>query len=215
MGRQLLSTDDVEAIRSAVARAEATSGAEIVPVVVESCDGYEIATWMGAALGALAGALAAAAWVLMAPPWGATAARALLPTALGALAGALLSHLPPLRRRLAGRIRLARRVEAAAGAAFIAHEVFRTRDRTGMLLFVSHFERKVTILADSGVHAAVPKEEWRALADGLAADMGRETPGRALLAAVERAGAVVAARGPVRRADDVNELPDAPIAGET
>jgi putative membrane protein len=209
MARELLTAQEVEAIRAAVARAEAVSGAEIVPVVVESCDGYEISTWMGAALGALT----AATWALAAPPWGTTPARALLPTALGALAGALLAHLPPLRRALAGRARLAHRVEAAAGTAFIAHEVFRTRDRTGLLLFVSHFERRVTILADSGVHAAVPEQEWRSLADAVAADMKNESPGKALLVAVERVGAVVAARGPVRRADDVNELPDAPSAG--
>src|SRR5262249_14237209 len=49
---------DLEAVRRAVAAAEAESGGEIVPYVVAASDPYPGAAWKGAALGALAGALA-------------------------------------------------------------------------------------------------------------------------------------------------------------
>ena len=45
----LLSEAEALAVRSAVERAEARSGAEIVPVVVPASEGYELATWKGAA----------------------------------------------------------------------------------------------------------------------------------------------------------------------
>ena len=76
---------------------------------------------------------------------------------------------------------------------------------------VSLFEHEVRILADEGVHPCVPPEEWQSLARLVAREMRDQTPGRALLTAVERAGGLVSARGPRRAADDANELPDAPV----
>ncbi|MBP1643751.1 MAG: hypothetical protein H6Q03_2420 [Acidobacteria bacterium] len=92
--------------------------------------------------------------------------------------------------------------------------MFATRERTGILIFVALLERSVVVLADSGVHPFVPDSEWRALAAAIAREMRTKTPGQALLAAVQRAGGQVAALGPRRRADDANELPDAPSSPE-
>lgn len=208
-----LRPEEAEAIRAAVAHAEAASGAEIVPVLVEAVDFHEEAIWKGALIGALAGALAAAADVALRPAWAPAGLRLLVPVAAGALLGAALAWLPPLRRALVGRARLEERVARAAHEAFLAHEVFATRERTGLLIFVALFERSVAILADSGVHPSVPPSEWEALARALARGMKNGPPGRALLEAVDRTGGLVAARGPRRRADDANELPDAPAEG--
>jgi putative membrane protein len=198
-------------VREAVARVEAGSGAEIVPVVVDASSEYEIASWRAAALGALAGTLTAALVAWLRPAWGGAPPTLLALPAVGALAGAALARLPALRRALVGRDRLDARVESAAFEAFVRHEVFRTRDRTGLLIFVSLFEHEVRILADEGVHACVPPEEWQALARLVAGEMRAQSPGKALLTAVERAGGLVAARGPRRASDDANELPDAPV----
>jgi putative membrane protein len=207
----LLTPEQGAAVRAAVERAEAASGAEIVPVVVAASDGYEVALWKGAALGSLGGAVAAAAAAWWRTPWVPQAYGALVPVALGLLAGMLLARLPAARRLLAGRAALDDGVSRGAAEAFLEHEVFRTRDRTGLLIYVSLFEREVRILADSGVHPSVPLDEWGALARAVAAEMARNPPGEALLAAVTRAGGLLAARGPERRADDVNELPDEPV----
>ena len=48
-------------------------------------------------------------------------------------------------------------------------EVFKTRDRTGILIFLALFEHRAVILADEGIHRAVPREEWQALVDELVA----------------------------------------------
>ena len=209
--KPLLTEEEAAAVRAAVARAESASGAEIVPVVVEASAEYEIAGWRAAALGALAATIVAALVAWLRPGWGGTPPALLALPALGALAGAVAARLPALRRALVGRERLKARVESATFEAFVRHEVFRTRERTGLLIFVSLFEHEVRILADEGIHPCVPPEEWQSLARLVAREMRDQSPGRALLIAVERSGGLVAARGPRRAPDDANELPDAPI----
>ena len=211
MAPELLSEAERRALVEAVAAAERQSGAEIVPVLSERSDRYAEAEWAATAIGALVGGLA----TLVAPRlsgWRATPVwlDATLVAAF-AFAGALLARVPALRRALAGGSRLDARVDAAANLAFVEQQVFRTRDRTGILLFVSRFERQVRVLADEAVYQAVERREWERLAAEVAAGMGRRPPGEALLAAVRRTGELVTQYGPVRRDDDVNELPDEPV----
>jgi len=215
--RELLDARERAAVQEAVAAAERTSGAELVPVLVERSDEYAVATWRAAAAGALAGVAAAIAVPGLSGAlfgWHAVAAATpLAAAAAGALAGAVAARVPALRRALAGAAELDRRVEAGAGLAFVGHEVFRTGERTGLLLYVSLFERRVRIVADEGVYRAVPREIWETVAAESARAMRGGPPAAALLAAVRRAGELVAEHGPRRRADDRNELPDSPRAG--
>lgn len=209
----LVSEAESEAIRAAVAAAERASAGEIVPLLVEAADGYEVADWKGATLGALLAALAAAALLALRPVWGPAVSWLVLPVGAGALAGVLVARFSAgARRWLAGRERLDEMVESRAFEAFVRHGVHRTRDRSGVLILVALFERRVRILADEGIHAAVPAETWDALAAETARAMRGGRPGPALRAAVERCGELLAAHGPRRRADDRNELPDAPVS---
>lgn len=203
------SEEQEAAIRDAVRAAEAASGAEIVPVLARASDDYPEAGWIGGVWGALAGAMAALGLPIGWPagvPWELPAA-----VAVGALAGALATRAPGLRRAVVGSERLEARVEAAAWGEFVRHEVFRTRDRTGILIYVSAFERRVVVLADEGVYRAVPAEVWRRMAAEVASAMRGRPPAEALLDAVRRGGALVTEYGPRRRPDDANELPDAPV----
>jgi putative membrane protein len=210
---QPLSETQRDEVRRAVAEVERASGAELVPVIVASSDAYRVADWRAAVAGALAGGVAHAAAPDLAG-WGLLAPYAPLAwTALGALGATLAARWHRLRRLLAGDAELAARVAAGARSAFLANEVFRTRDRTGVLIYVSLFERRVEILADEGVYRAVPQPEWERLAEEVAATMKGAAPEAAMLAAIRRAGELVAAHGPRRRDDDANELPDSPITG--
>ncbi len=200
---------DRDAIAAAVTAAERETAGEIVPFAVAASDGYEVAAWKGATLGALLGVLAAAAVHRVAALWGASELWLQGPAAVGAALGFLLGHfVAPVRRWLVGRAVLEREVQQRAQEEFLSQEVFRTRDRTGILIFVSLFERQVTVLADSGIHAAVEQGAWRELVDELAAGIRRGEPGPAMVRAVERCGALLRAHHVERRAEDVNELPD-------
>ena len=59
------------------------------------------------------------------------------------------------------------RVMQRAETAFLEREVFKTGKRIGILLFISALERKVVILADSGISKLVPNEEWQLIVDNL------------------------------------------------
>jgi putative membrane protein len=77
--------------------------------------------------------------------------------------GALASAHTPLRRWLTSASRRNRQVAEAAAVAFLDEGVMLTEGRTGVLLYWSLLERRVQILADGGVHAAVPADEWNRL----------------------------------------------------
>ncbi len=200
---------EAEAIRAAVADAESRTGGEIVALALAEADAYQVAYWKGAAFAALATAAAAAAFDQLRPLWIARPTWMLLYVACGLLAGGLAARLfPPLRRWLCGPALLDRRLEQRAREAFLAHSVFGTRDRTGILVAVAAFERRVTILADEGIHAVVPAGTWEQLARETAATVRTSGPGAGLLQAVRRAGELLDAHGLARRSDDRNELAD-------
>jgi putative membrane protein len=58
------------------------------------------------------------------------------------------------------RTRVNAAVQEAAIAHFFNHGLYRTRDKTGLLVLLSVFERRVWILADRGINAKVPQSEW-------------------------------------------------------
>jgi putative membrane protein len=206
----LLTDADREAVRAAVAEAEQRTSGEIVPFVVPESDAYLNALWKGAALGALAGPLLALGlhrlwdlWVNRLDLW------ITAPAAAGAAAGFLLAaFVPPVKRWLAGDGMLELRTRQRAEMAFLEEEVFRTRERTGILLFLSLFEHRVVVLADSGIHTLVQPGQWDGIAADIAAGIRAGRPAEALLAAIRSCGDLLERHGVARQADDVNELPD-------
>ena len=58
-------------------------------------------------------------------------------------------------------------VHQRALQAFISLDLHATKDRTGILIMASLFERRVEILADTGINAKVSKDTWQ----GIVADM--------------------------------------------
>lgn len=208
--RQLFSPADLEAIREATAAAEGRTSGEIVPVVVDVCDDYDDVAWKAAALGALAAALAAAAIHHLSGWWpGAFWLWLAGPPAAGAAVGYLLIQwCPGLRRALIPAETLELRVQRRARQAFLEEEVFKTVERTGILIFLALFERKVVVLGDEGINRAVRPEAWRHIVDELVAGITSGRTGAALITAIEACGDLLAEHGVEIRPDDEDELPD-------
>ena len=207
---RFFSPEDFNTIAAAVVEAEKRSGGEVVPAVVESSDEYEVAAWRGACLGALTAAMAAAGLWAAGSFWGAPlplwiAAPPALGAALGYVAAAASE---PLRRWLVPREIMNLRVSRRAAEAFLEHEVFATRDRTGILIFVSLFEHRVEVLVDSGIAAQVHQAEWNALAAEVAAGIKSGRAGAAMAAGVRRAGELLERHGLVGGVEDPNQLAD-------
>jgi putative membrane protein len=201
---------DLEAIRAAVAEAEGRTSGEIVPYVVDASDGYSSAVWKGTALGALAGPLAAEALYLFERFWGGTTPLWIaLPAAAGGAVGFLLAtFVPAIKRWLAGGDLLDVRTRDRARRAFLEEEVFRTRDRTGILLFLSLFEHRVVVLGDSGINRQVEQRQWDGVVQSIVAGIRAGRPGEALVLAIRQCGELLERYGVALQPGDTNELAD-------
>ena len=203
---RFFSPADHAAIAEAVREVEAHSAAEIVPYAVERSDHYLVALWHAATLGALLGAVAAALIHHTGEFWdGSLTLWIALPPAAGAALGWLLTlAVPALRRALVPGELLATRVHQRAAQAFLEEEIFRTRDRTGVLIFVSVFERRVVIRADRGLAALVTPAEWEEIVAAVAGGMRRGQPGPALADGIRHCARLAGRLPP--RPDDRDEL---------
>lgn len=211
--KPILTEAELERIRAAVAEAERRTSGEIVPYVVERSGGYEVAVWRGASAAAVLAMLTAVLVLQFYHGWGlgwlyTSWGMALLATVAGT-AGALLSaYVPALRRLLAGSDRLDRRVHRRACFAFLEEEVFKTRDRTGILLFVSLFEHRIEVLGDRGINERVTPDEWVAVVDTIRRGIKQGRFADGLVEAIEMCGRLLEEKGVGIRPDDADELSD-------
>jgi len=198
-----LSTAEREQVEACVRRVEKNTAAEIVPLIAPSSSGYPRAALAAAVACGLLLAAAAGFGLEGLATW-----EFLALFGAGLFAGQGLATLVPcLRKPFLSRREMAFEVDEAAHLAFLEHELFATRDRTGILVFVSVYERRVRILADSGIAARVPQETWDKVAAELAAGIRAGRRAQALCAAVEHCGALVAEAFPIKP-DDTDELPN-------
>lgn len=206
--RAFFTPQDIHEIEVAVKAAEGHTSGEIVPYVVGRSDDYPEATWKAAAFGALLGGLLAALVHEVGHFWGYSLVWIALPPFVGAACGILAALVPAVRRRLVSSAQLADQVERRARAAFLEQEVFKTRERTGILIFLSLLEHRVVVLADSGINAKVEQREWDDIVAGIVAGIRAGTPGKALAAGIRACGVLLERPGITRRTDDTDELAD-------
>jgi putative membrane protein len=213
VARPLFTDAELETIRQAVSEAERATAGEIVPFVVQRSGRYEFAVWRGAALGALLAALGGLSVAATYSGWGLSwlyAAEGLLALVfVGAVVGGgLVAFVPALRRALAGAARLDENVGRRAAAAFLEEEVFNTRDRTGILLFVSLLEHRILVVGDAGINQKVGQEEWAEVVARIRRGIREKTLAAGLVDAVGLCGALLHRRGVEIRPDDTDELAD-------
>jgi putative membrane protein len=207
--RRLFSEADLDAIRAATGRAEGRTSGEIVPVVVGAADAYAEASWRAATAGAVLGSMAMAVAHAVLGRWGLSWIEIVLPVLAGAVLGPLLVRwIGPCRRLLVDDDTMDLRVARRARQAFLEEEVFSTRDRTGILIFLALFERRVVVLGDAGINAVVDQDAWQGVVDTLVAGIRTGRPGPAVVEAIEACGGILDRHGLEVRPDDIDELRD-------
>jgi len=186
----------------AVAAIEAASGVEVVVAVRRRSAAYRHANvGIGAAV-----VLASLAAMLFGEPVFSLPAILVDPFVLGAAAGALVELLPDLKRALAPAAMRDRAVRAAARAAFVERGVHATRDRSGLLVYVSWLERRVAVVPDTGLARQFTADAQLRAEQAMNRAIGGG--GAAVARELAQLAPAFAAAVP-RRADDRNELPDA------
>jgi putative membrane protein len=225
-----LSPSDLAAIEAAVRAAEARTTGEIYCVVTEESSHYgETALAWGAGVALLGPAVLLAAGVRVTIPdlfssWSATEVGAAIETAvrnalIGAIvvqgllfvATALIASIPPVRRFLTPRGLKRLRVQRRAAEQFVAKNLHLTRERTGVMIYVSLGERMAELIADEGIAGHVDAEVWDKAMAALTEGLKRGQPGAGFAAAVGLCGDVLAEKFPARAGDNPNELPDAVV----
>lgn len=209
----LFTDEELSRIRKSIAEAEDRTSGEIVPFIVPSSDSYDVAVWRGAGAGVIAALLVALmifqfyeGWGLgwLHEGWG----TALLVLAAGTLGGLLARFIPPVKRLLVGTDTLAERVHDRAMEAFLEEEVFDTRERTGILLFISLFEHRIEVVGDSGINRQVDDEDWMHVVERIQKGIRNDRLADGLVDAIEMCGQLLERKGVELRSDDPNELSD-------
>jgi putative membrane protein len=115
-----------------------------------------------------------------------------------------------VRRALTPRRLMHDNVRTTARAAFYDMGIARTRGRSGILVFVSMFERKVEVVCDVGIKPPALGAEWSAAVARLEASLVGRPDFERFIEAL-RAMAQPLARELPHQPDDIDELPDEPV----
>jgi putative membrane protein len=205
--RGVLNEADRAAITAAVEAAEKNTAGEIVPMVVPASYHYPMADVIGAAALALPAALLLTPlvggwlWIGTWNLWVFLGLFSLLfPAGL-----TFVRHAPALKRLFISKREVDEEVEEAAVTHFFKNGLHRTRDETGVLIFISLFERRVRVLADRGINRKVDQDQWEAVVAGITAGIRQKRAGEAICRAVTDVGRLLAEHFPVRE-DDRDEL---------
>lgn len=204
------SEQDLEKIKAAVRQAEEKISGEIVPVFVEKSAHYTIANYRAGTISALIVFVLIIVFDRYVPSLAVYDPMMIFVfVSLGGLMGGILANfLAPLKRFMVGQPLMDQATWKRAENSFLTEEVFNTRHRTGIMIFVSFFEREVIVMADRGISKVVDQKEWDKLVRGIIENIraGKVTDG--ITAAIHRCGEILLEKGFVKTADDVNELRD-------
>lgn len=213
MASPILTDSDLSRLKQAVAEAETQTAGEIVPYVIRQSDDYGVAVWRGGAVGALAAAAALLVVGMVSGGWDQawlyTSWMMALTIAAGGLLGAVLVGAWPAARRLfTGHAEMERQVRKRAYEAFLEEEVFDTRDRTGILLYVSLLEHRIEVMGDVGINAKVEPEDWEGVVGLIRDGIREDSLADGLERAIRRCGELLHRKGVEIRPDDTDELSD-------
>jgi uncharacterized membrane protein len=100
-----------------------------------------------------------------------------------------------------------RTIEELARNEFRLLGMTKTKDRTGILIFLLLEDRKFFILADDGIHAKVENGTWNKIANEMSDHFSQKNFRLGIIHGVQSVGKELSKFFP-RKSDDRNELPD-------
>lgn len=198
-----ISEEQKKAIEQAVHAAESNTSGEIVPMIVRSSDDYSTANWKLAAAGGIFGTFLS--WTLDFYHWELPQWEVYSIQLLCVLGGFHAAYIPTIKRFLTSKIERDLRVARQCRASFISEGLTETRDRTGVLIYISQFEHRVEILADAGINRVVPQGFWSEEVAKLIKGIQHGTLAESLCEVITEIGEKLQTNFPIK-SDDTNEL---------
>ncbi len=190
-----------ERVRDCIREIESGTGAEVVATVCVRSGHYRHADYLVGVLFSLGALLF---YLLYPEPLFDDIAVVLVVASF--VVGALFSYAwSGLRRLLVSGKVLDEAVHKSALASFVEQGITNTRGRTGVLVYVSLFEKRARVVADSGIPVERLGDRWTAAVREI--EVSSRKGADAFAVALLALGPILAEAVP-RAADDVNELPD-------
>tara|TARA_R110000868_G_scaffold25366_6_gene98883 strand:- start:5254 stop:5889 length:636 start_codon:yes stop_codon:yes gene_type:complete len=187
-----LTKDFKDDIKNLITDFESRSTGEIVPVVLDTSDSYPSAHFRWALLlSLLAPVLLYLAPITVTDPIWFIAAQASFATL-----GLLISFHPKFKRFMLTKNQMNEEVYQRALQAYFEHGVHTTKDRDGILIFISNFERRAHILADTGIAAKVEAKVWQDILDKALIDLKSGNQAQALTTLVRETGELLTQQFP-------------------
>lgn len=210
---KLIDEADRDEIARQIGEAEKGTSAELVCAVASESGRYDRAE---AIVGIVTSLIALAAlhwmqpWFLAVGSWdtgGIGLAIQIVTVCIAFVAGNYLaSYCFPLRRIFVAQRELTREVERAAAYVFCRHSMGETKARTGLLIYVSLFERKVVILADQSCQNALGDSFVKQVRDAAVENLKTKSVKQALMVTIDQLSAQLDESLPANRELDANEL---------
>ena len=212
---KFLTDEDREKIKGTVEEVEKTTSGEIVPMVVARSYHYPMSDVIGGIIFALPLSLiltyfiGAWLWIGHYNLW---LFLGLL-TVLFILCQQATKRIPRLKRLFISDREIDEEVEEAAVTSFFREGLYRTRDETGILIFISVFEHRVWILADRGINEKVKQGQWDEIVKMIIDGIKTNTQADAICKAIKDVGFILTEHFPIK-ADDKDELGNLIIKGD-
>lgn len=211
--KQKFSEADLERIKQAVHNAEDKISGEIVPVIVDASGDYEEVRFKSSLIFGLVGFGA----MIFLDRYVIDASQTLyydpvfifFVVLLFSIAGFFAPSLSTaVKRMFLSRAVMDETTRQRAETCFLENEVFITRHRTGIMIFVSFFEHEVIVMADKGISKLVEQKEWDSMVKDIITHIRGGHLVEGLEAGVKRCGEILLEKGFHKSADDINELGD-------
>ena len=203
LSRKFLFESERQRIVETVQEAENRTAGEIVPMIVSSSFHYPMADVLG---GAVFGFFLS---LVLTPGIG----RQLWlgPSNMWVFIGifvfsfivcyTLVKRIPWLKRVFVSKNEMEAEVNEAAITAFYREGLNRTRDETGILIFISVFEHRVCVLADKGINSMVHEGQWDEIVAMIIHGIKNKRQADAICGAIQKVADVLSEHFPVRPGD--------------
>jgi len=188
--RAPITDDDRARIAAAIHAAERKTAGDIVCVLMRASSSYSYAPLLWAS------------FVALLSPWALVFATQLSVVRILAaqvaifVAVGILLMWTPLRMALVPRAVKRTRAHRAGMEQFFARGITQTKNRMGVMIFVSLAEHYAHVVADDGIAARVDHAVWRETVDALTTNIAKGRVADGFIAAIERCGAVMAEIAP-------------------
>ena len=204
------SENDLNRIKAAVQEAESKISGEIVPVIVAKSGHYTIVHYKASLIAASLVFTLIILFDRYVPELAVYDPLMIFFAVLvaGLLGAIAANYSDGVKRKLLTQRHMDNATRQRAENAFLEEEVFNTRHRTGIMIFISFFEHEVIVMADSGISKVVEQKEWDKIVSALTENIRKDKIVEGLEIALKRCGEILLEKGFNIEADDKNELRD-------